>query len=106
MYQRKLVLSGCGDCIDDYEGISGHDKYRDDLRLLYFASVAPDTGALAALQMVLMHARKMRLHRANAADSQWLAVALERISYPFGSPIERQPGGTLDLHPSADGPPH
>jgi len=53
-----------------------------------------------------MHARKMRLHRANAADSQWLAVALERISYPFGSRIECQPGGTLDLHPSADGAPH
>ncbi len=106
MYQGKLVLYGCGDCIDDYEGISGHDKYRDDLRLLYFASVAPDSGALAALQMVPMQARKMRLHRAKAADSEWLAVLLERISHPFGSRIERQPGGTLNLHPSAGSAPH
>ena len=106
VYQSKLVLYGCGDCIDDYEGISGHDNYRDDLRLLYFASLAPDTGALAALQMVPMQARKMRLHRANATDSEWLAMVLERISHPFGSRIEHQPGGTFNLHPSAAGAPH
>jgi hypothetical protein len=33
----KLILYGCGGFIDDYEGISGYEEYRDDLRLLYFA---------------------------------------------------------------------
>ncbi len=37
----ELVLYGCGDCIGDYEGITGHDKYRNDLRLLFFASLDP-----------------------------------------------------------------
>ncbi len=101
VYRGKLVLYGCGDCIDDYEGISGHDKYRADLRLLYFASVAPDTGALATLQMVPMQARKMRLHRAEAADSKWPAMVLDRISHRFGCRIDRQPAGTLVLHPTA-----
>jgi poly-gamma-glutamate capsule biosynthesis protein CapA/YwtB (metallophosphatase superfamily) len=105
VYRGKLILYGCGDCIDDYEGISGHKKYRDDLRLLYFASVVPDTGKLAALQMVPMQARKMRLHRAGAVDSEWLATVLEQISRGFGSRIDRQPGGTLVLHPTAGGAP-
>jgi poly-gamma-glutamate synthesis protein (capsule biosynthesis protein) len=41
VYRGKLVLYGCGDCIGDYEGITGHDKYRNDLRLLFFASLDP-----------------------------------------------------------------
>ncbi len=101
VYRGRLILYGCGDCIDDYEGISGHERYRDDLRLLYFASIAPDTGTLAALRMVPMQARKMRLHRATAADGEWLATVIDRISRPFGSRIHRQPDGTLVLHPTA-----
>jgi poly-gamma-glutamate capsule biosynthesis protein CapA/YwtB (metallophosphatase superfamily) len=97
VYRGKLVLYGCGDCVDDYEGISGYEKYRDDLRLLYFASVVPDTGALAGLRMVPMQARKMRLCHAGAGDSQWLAQVLERISRGFGSRIDREPGGALAL---------
>jgi poly-gamma-glutamate capsule biosynthesis protein CapA/YwtB (metallophosphatase superfamily) len=97
VYRGKLILYGCGDCIDDYEGISGHDEYRDDLRLLYFAALVPGTGTLAALRMVPMQARKMRLRHASVADSQWLARTLNRISRPFGSRIEGRPGGTLEL---------
>ena len=61
MYRGKLVLYGCGDFIDDYEGITGYEEYRDDLRLLYLVAVAPDTGELAGIRMVPMRARRMRL---------------------------------------------
>jgi hypothetical protein len=27
----KLILYGCGDVINDYEGISGHEQFRGDL---------------------------------------------------------------------------
>ena len=97
VYRGKLILYGCGDCIDDYEGISGHDEFRDDLRLLYFADLAPGSGTLAALRMVPMQARKMRLRHAGVADRQWLARTLDRISRPFGSRIEGRPGGTAEL---------
>jgi poly-gamma-glutamate capsule biosynthesis protein CapA/YwtB (metallophosphatase superfamily) len=101
VYRGKLVLYGCGDCIDDYEGISGHEEFRDDLRLLYFASLAPDTGTLAGLQIIPMQARKMRLRHASAADGEWLAMVLDRISSGFGSRIDRQPGGALILRSAA-----
>jgi len=97
VYRGKLILYGCGDCIDDYEGISGHDEFRDDLRLLYFADLVPGTGTLAALRIVPMQARQMRLRHASTADRQWLARTLDRISRPFGSRIEGRPGGTLEL---------
>jgi poly-gamma-glutamate capsule biosynthesis protein CapA/YwtB (metallophosphatase superfamily) len=99
VYRGKLVLYGCGDCIDDYEGITGYEEYRDDLRLLYFASMAPDTGELAALTMVPMQARKMRLRHASPADSRWLAATLGQISREFGSRVEHRPDGRLVVHP-------
>ena len=64
MYRGRLILYGCGDFIDDYEGITGHREYRDDLRLMYFASLRRPTGELAELRMVPMRARKMRLSHA------------------------------------------
>jgi hypothetical protein len=97
VYRGKLVLYGCGDCIDDYEGISGHEQFRDDLRLLYFASLAPDTGALESLRMVPMQARRMRLGHASTTDSQWLAATLNRVSHRFGSRLECQPDGMIRL---------
>ena len=99
VYRGKLVLYGCGDCIDDYEGITGHEEYRDDLRLLYFASIAPDTGELAALTMVPMQARNMRLRHASTADSRWLAATLGQISREFGSRVDHRPDGRLIVQP-------
>jgi poly-gamma-glutamate capsule biosynthesis protein CapA/YwtB (metallophosphatase superfamily) len=49
VFGGKLVGYGCGDCINDYEGITGHQEYRAGLRPLYFASLQPGTGTLAAL---------------------------------------------------------
>jgi poly-gamma-glutamate capsule biosynthesis protein CapA/YwtB (metallophosphatase superfamily) len=99
VYRGRLVLYGCGDAINDYEGISGHREFRGDLRLLYFASVAADTGQLASLRMIPMQVRKMRLCHAGAADSQWLRAVLERASHRFGSKIGQQADGKLILQP-------
>lgn len=99
VYRDRLILYGCGDCINDYEGISGYEEFRGELRLLYFASLAPRTGTLQTLRMVPMRARKMRLRHTSAADSEWLAATLSRIGRQFGSWIEHQPDGTLLLYP-------
>jgi poly-gamma-glutamate capsule biosynthesis protein CapA/YwtB (metallophosphatase superfamily) len=97
IYRGKLILYGCGDFIDDYEGITGYEDYRDDLRLAYLAAVNPVTGRLAGLRMVPMQARKMRLRRAPGPDTVWLAAVLQRISRPFGTRVELQPDGMLTV---------
>jgi poly-gamma-glutamate capsule biosynthesis protein CapA/YwtB (metallophosphatase superfamily) len=103
VFRGKLILYGCGDCIDDYEGIRGHQAYRPDLRLLYFAALEADTGQLTALQIAPMQARRMRLHHAPAADRQWLTTVLDRISQGFGSRVDLRPDGMLALAPGAPG---
>ena len=44
IYRNKLVLYGCGDFITDYEGITGHEPFRDDLVVMYFPDLDPATG--------------------------------------------------------------
>ncbi|MCA1782445.1 MAG: CapA family protein [Intrasporangiaceae bacterium] len=44
VYGERLILYGCGDLINDYEGIRGYGEYRQDLRLLYRASLERHTG--------------------------------------------------------------
>lgn len=96
-YRGKLILYGCGDLINDYEGIRGHREYRDDLRLLYFASVRRDTGQLVRLRMVPLQARRMRLHRASHDDVEHLHDVLDHISRPFGVGVGIAGDGTLEL---------
>ncbi|MEU0934239.1 CapA family protein [Embleya sp. NPDC005971] len=98
VYRNKLILYGCGDCVDDYEGIRGYESYRDDLRLLYFATVASDTGELVGLRMAPLRAVKMRLRRAARVDVEWLAATLTRAGHPFGTEVRAEPDDRLTLH--------
>ncbi|SCK36174.1 CapA family protein [Streptomyces sp. WMMB 322] len=97
VYRGKLVLYGCGDFIDDYEGVEGHEEYRDDLRLLYLASVEADTGRLTELRMAPFQARRMRLSRAAPEDAEWLRAVLDRVSGQFGVRVGNGRDGMLTL---------
>lgn len=99
LHRGKLILYGCGDFLDDYEGIVGYEEFRDDLTLMYFPAVDPDTGRLQTLHMTPMKIRNLRLNRARAGDAEWLARTLDRISRPFGARVELTAAGTLSLRP-------
>ncbi|NEE02840.1 CapA family protein [Phytoactinopolyspora halotolerans] len=84
VYRGKLILYGCGDFINDYEGIGGYEEYRDDLRLMYFAEIDAADGSVAELRMVPLRARRLRLEHAVASDRAWLAEVLDEVSAEFG----------------------
>ncbi|HEX2309046.1 MAG TPA: CapA family protein [Jatrophihabitantaceae bacterium] len=95
IYRGKLVLYGCGDFIDDYEGIAGYESYRADLRLMYFVSFDQDAGAVQGLRIIPMQARTMRLRHASLADSAWLGQILNEISRPFATRVDAGSAGAL-----------
>lgn len=103
VYRQRLVLHGCGDFIDDYEGISGYEEYRDDLRLAYFVTVAAETGRFLDLRMVPLRSRRMRLEPAPHQDAKWMRATLDRVSAPVHPVLE--PDGTISLEPSRRRPP-
>jgi poly-gamma-glutamate synthesis protein (capsule biosynthesis protein) len=97
VYRDRLVLYGCGDLVDDYEGIGGREEFRDELRLLYFPRLRSSTGALLGLRMAVLRVCKLTLVRASAADTAWTGGTLDAISRGLGSRVEPDPEGGLAL---------
>lgn len=95
IYRDRLILYGCGDFIDDYEGISGHERYRDDLVLMFFPSLSPQTGQLVALEMTPLQIRRMRLCRASSVDARWLCNTVNDIGRAFGTQVSLTEHGAL-----------
>src|SRR5260370_17235730 len=44
IYRDRLILYGCGDFLNDYEGIHGYEPYPHHLAFLYFPDLDPPTG--------------------------------------------------------------
>ncbi len=97
VYRKKLILYGCGDFLNDYEGIGGYEEFRNDLTLMYFVTLDPNSGELMQLRMVPMQIRKLSLHRPPDADIGWFERTIARTSASFGSSVHRAPGGALLL---------
>lgn len=97
VYREKLILYGCGDFLNDYEGISGHEAYRGDLVLMYFVSVDCSTGRLISLQMIPMQVKRFRLNRTSRDDAAWLRDILNREGKKFGTGVELDTDNTLTL---------
>lgn len=99
VYRDRLILYGCGDLVNDYEGVVDTDTehYRDDLRLLYFADVDPRTGRLLTLRMDVVRSRRMRLEHASRDDTAWLGERLTAVGRRFGTRLEREADSTLVL---------
>jgi poly-gamma-glutamate synthesis protein (capsule biosynthesis protein) len=89
VYKDKPILYGCGDFLNDYEGISGYEVYRGDLGLMYFATFNPDNGTLLRLEMVPTQVRLFRVNRAPPSSARWTKDTLNREGARFGTRIEQ-----------------
>lgn len=97
VYKGCLILYGCGDFLNDYEGIEGYESFRGDLGLMYFADVDPYTHRFLALRMVPTQIRRFRVNRASEIDFQWLEDLLNREGKRFGTRVKRSAEHILTL---------
>src|SRR5215467_6763658 len=97
LYRDKLILYGCGDFLNDYEGIQGYEEYRGDLALMYFASVDSVNAAVTSLEIVPLQIRNFRLVRPSSPDVEWLQQTLDRESRRFGVRVALDAAGRLVL---------
>lgn len=95
VYHERLILYGCGDFLNDYEGIRGYEEFRSDLALMYFADIEPATGNLAALEMIPLQIRNFQLNRPSKQDIEWMQQTLDRECQRLGTGIALDPGGRL-----------
>ncbi|MCG3201323.1 MAG: putative polyglutamine synthesis accessory protein [Gammaproteobacteria bacterium] len=97
VHHDKLVLYGCGDLINDYEGIGGYEEFNPDLALLYFPTLEVGTGRLRQLRMAAVRRRRFRLERADVRQARALAEMLTREGRRLRTGADRQPDGSVRL---------
>ncbi len=97
IYRDRLIIYGCGDFIDDYEGIGGYEYFREDLGLMYFATLDSSTGKLVNLQMIPTQIKRFRVQRASTVDILWLRERLNREGKRFGTSVRWDGNKTLTL---------
>lgn len=72
VYHGKLILYGCGDLINDYEGIPVHGDLRSDVGCLYFVTIAAESGQLQRLAIVPLQRKCFRLGAPDDGARRWL----------------------------------
>lgn len=97
VYRNRLILYGCGDFINDYEGIAGYSEYRGELVLMYFPAIDPQTGNLLRLDLTPLRIRRFRLERVSGADFDWMRERLDREYGRFGCGVVDAGGGRMLL---------
>jgi poly-gamma-glutamate synthesis protein (capsule biosynthesis protein) len=85
VHAGKLILYGCGDFINDYEGIHGYEAFRGDLGFMYFPTVDADSGRLLRLELVATQMHRFRVRRASAEDRGWLCSVIDREGQHLGT---------------------
>jgi poly-gamma-glutamate synthesis protein (capsule biosynthesis protein) len=97
IYDGKPIVYGCGDFLNDYEGISGHDEYRGDLVLMYLVTMQPSSGKLVRFEMVPFQIRRFRLNHVSQEDARWLKRTMHRECARFGGRVELSETNHLEL---------
>lgn len=97
VYRNRLILYGCGDFLNDYEGIRGHEEFRPHLAVMYSVDLDPGNADLVGLELVPFRIRGFRLVRAAQSDVEWLRQTLDREGRGYGTRVSSAPDGRLAL---------
>lgn len=97
IYRDRPILYGCGDFLNDYEGIEGKKEFRGELTLMYFVTFDPGQDRLVRLELTPVRIRRFRLQRAMREEAAWLAEMLNREGRALNTGVSLNPDSTLSV---------
>jgi poly-gamma-glutamate capsule biosynthesis protein CapA/YwtB (metallophosphatase superfamily) len=97
IYRGKLILYGCGDFLNDYEGIAGYERFRGDLGLMYFPTLDVATGKLVRMELTPTRVHRMRVNRTTREEAHWLFERMSREGRRFGTGLRMESDDTMSL---------
>ena len=95
LHNGRPILYGTGDLINDYEGLPARPEraaFCPHVGTIAFVDFSPASGACTGLVLCPTRMRRMRVERADGADSERLAAILNKESARFGTRIENRDG--------------
>ena len=98
IYRGRPILYGCGDFLNDYEGIQGYDAFGSGFSFMYFPVLDGASGQLLSFTLVPTEIRALQVRHAGGAGADWLFNTLVRESRPFGTTVLRESDGRFRLH--------
>ena len=87
VYRGKPILYGCGDFLNDYEGIRSYEQFRGDLALMYFPTL--EQGRLTRFALTATQIRHFRVNCVPESGVRWLVETLNREGRRFGTQVTR-----------------
>lgn len=96
VYRGKLILYGCGDFLNDYEGIAGYEEFRNDLVLMYLPRIDA-SGELAHLDLLPFRICRFRLTTVDTEEASWLCGTLNAEGAGFGTHFELRSGSVIEM---------
>lgn len=97
VYHDKAIIYGCGDFLNDYEGIEGYTEFRNDLAVMYFPILDSASGMLVEFSMAVMKIERFQLRNAPHADVVWMEKVLSREGRRLGTRVSVESDGSLKL---------
>lgn len=84
-YKEKLILYGCGDFLNDYEGIAGFEAFRSNLVLMYFPTINFQNGKLVNLKIFPLKLKKFTLINLSNEELKWVHFTLNCEGNPLNA---------------------
>jgi len=97
LYRGKLILYGCGDLINDYEGIEPTPGFGPDLGLVHLARIDAESGRLLDLRLLPTRMRRFRLLHPPRKDIESLVDTLNRHGRNLGRGLTATEEGIIVL---------
>jgi len=97
VHRGKLILYGCGDFLNDYEGIGGYATLRPELGFAYLPELDARAGSLVRMVLVPVRIGRFRVNLATAEERQWLLETCNGEWRVFGTQLVDVRDGSLEL---------
>ncbi len=88
LYKKVPIFYGCGDLINDYEGIANQIEFKSNLSLMYFLYFNSKNLRVERLELVPFEIKKFKLNTASNKDTTWLLNTLRKKSVAFNTHFE------------------
>lgn len=95
IYKGCPILYGCGDFINDYEGIRNYEEFHPELCNMYFISFEMKPFKFLRLELDCLKMKRFRLIQASVSELNWMHETLNRICMPFSLCFELSIENTL-----------